>query len=723
MIKCKGKDYNGDSCRNNIKDDTNFCKYHYYMKDYTEDMLDNLTLCSGCKKYYYIVEGKICNLCKERGKKIREKNNKEKIICEKEGCIYQRSIENEFCGKHQADYFKKEVMKSNKKVCFNYIRGCRIKLEINYEKTKCEECLKKDRLKDKKKRDNINFEIKKCEVNNKTENEIENIIDNKKVKKSNNESVNESNNESENESENETDNESDNDTDNESENETDKLSKKNITIRNWRKNKYIDDKILEEINVGNYEIKCKKCKKFSDKINFIDKNGIITKKCLDCREKARLIDARRNITEEIIIKRKENAKKPERLETKREWKEENYDKVAGYWLDYRAKRIENEDEKYWENNASCMKAWRDKNPEKVEQINENKKNNIETSFKIYILSAKSKNLIFEIKKEEFIEICKKECFYCGDIHEKGFNGIDRIDSRGNYIKDNIVSCCEICNWMKGSINQEVFIKKIEHIMTKSKFIDGKLYDKYFDNIKSTNYKHYALNAARRKIEFNLDKKTFLYLINHKCYLCGKKTDNEHQNGIDRVDNNKGYILENVQPCCGNCNFIKNKFSLETIFDKFKKILSKRNFEVNNIKFVPKIISKERIDKFFQKNIDNFTSDNDTESDDSLIDSDEEMIKKYVNKNIEILEINYREKEKIRKQKYREKKTDNDDNNNGLKHLNKKTPEEKREAERLKKQKQRDQLREKYGDEEFRKMRAKEIADTRKKKKDLENNNK
>jgi len=340
-------------------------------------------------------------------------------------------------------------------------------------------------------------------------------------------------------------------------------------------------------------------------------------------------------------------------------------------------------------------------------------------FKTYIISAKSKNLLFEIKREEFIEICKKECFYCGDIQEKGFNGIDRIDCKGDYIKDNIVSCCEICNWMKGSLNQEVFIKKIEHIMTNSKLIDGKLYDKYFTNNKSTNYKHYALNAARRKIEFNLDKKIFLYLIHHNCYLCGKKTDNEHQNGIDRVDNNKGYILENVQPCCGNCNFIKNKFSLQTIFDKFKKILIKRKFEVKNIEFIPKIITKERIDKFFQKNINNFQSDNEIESDDSAIDTDEEIIRKNVNKNIEILEINIREKEKIRKQNYREKKTDD----NVLKHLNKKTPEEKREAERLKKQKQREQLREKYGDEEFRKMRAKEIAESRKKKKDLEKNNK
>ena len=49
MIKCKGKDYNGNTCRNNIKDDTYFCKYHYYMKDYTEDMLNNLTYCSCCK--------------------------------------------------------------------------------------------------------------------------------------------------------------------------------------------------------------------------------------------------------------------------------------------------------------------------------------------------------------------------------------------------------------------------------------------------------------------------------------------------------------------------------------------------------------------------------------------------------------------------------------------------------------------------------------------------
>ena len=44
-------------------------------------------------------------------------------------------------------------------------------------------------------------------------------------------------------------------------------------------------------------------------------------------------------------------------------------------MNYRAKRIENEDDKYWENNAACMKGWRDKNPVKVEQIKEEKNKN------------------------------------------------------------------------------------------------------------------------------------------------------------------------------------------------------------------------------------------------------------------------------------------------------------------------------------------------------------
>ena len=101
--------------------------------------------------------------------------------------------------------------------------------------------------------------------------------------------------------------------------------------------------------------------------------------------------------------------------------------------------------------------------------------------------------------------------------------------------------------------------------------------------------------------------------------------------------------------------------------------------------------------------------------------------------------NYKESQRIKKaiyrQKVKEKKInlvyedneDNEDNENNednlkhnqikKKHLNKKTPEEIREAARLRKQKQRNTLVEKYGNEEYKRLRAKEIAEYRQRKKD------
>ena len=57
-----------------------------------------------------------------------------------------------------------------------------------------------------------------------------------------------------------------------------------------------------------------------------------------------------------------------------------------------------------------------------------------------------------------------------------------------------------------------------------------------------------------------------------------------------------------------------------------------------------------------------------------------------------------------------------DNRRRIPNKNKKSKEEIREAAKLRKQKQRERLKEKNGDEEYKKMRAKELADFRKSKK-------
>jgi hypothetical protein len=92
------------------------------------------------------------------------------------------------------------------------------------------------------------------------------------------------------------------------------------------------------------------------------------------------------------------------------------------------------------------------------------------------------------------------------------------------------------------------------------------------------YSSYKNRAKHRKIKFKLTLKQFKQLTQQNCYYCNlepkqvskliqncmTKSGTEHSkyyyNGIDRLNNNKGYIKENCVPCCKTCNFAKHKMN-------------------------------------------------------------------------------------------------------------------------------------------------------------------
>lgn len=93
-----------------------------------------------------------------------------------------------------------------------------------------------------------------------------------------------------------------------------------------------------------------------------------------------------------------------------------------------------------------------------------------------------------LNRQDWESIVFLPCHYCGkiDVHtaleEKGYrdkidtitkeeqerysvkiNGVDRIDSTKGYEKDNCISCCKMCNWMKLDYLPEEFLKHVEEI--------------------------------------------------------------------------------------------------------------------------------------------------------------------------------------------------------------------------------------------------------------------
>jgi hypothetical protein len=88
--------------------------------------------------------------------------------------------------------------------------------------------------------------------------------------------------------------------------------------------------------------------------------------------------------------------------------------------------------------------------------------------------------------------------------------------------------------------------------------------------------HYLRGAMERGLTFDLAIEEFQTLVAGDCYYCGQPPTQTYiphgtkkfgrpreplvYNGIDRVDNNLGYIPGNVVSCCKECNFAKRKMS-------------------------------------------------------------------------------------------------------------------------------------------------------------------
>jgi hypothetical protein len=86
------------------------------------------------------------------------------------------------------------------------------------------------------------------------------------------------------------------------------------------------------------------------------------------------------------------------------------------------------------------------------------------------------------------------------------------------------------------------------------------------------YKHYRVGAKARGLAWELTDEEFNDLTSQRCRYCDCPPSNMHRhggenghfvyNGIDRVDNTRGYTSDNVVPCCSTCNRAKNAMSYD-----------------------------------------------------------------------------------------------------------------------------------------------------------------
>lgn len=140
------------------------------------------------------------------------------------------------------------------------------------------------------------------------------------------------------------------------------------------------------------------------------------------------------------------------------------------------------------------------------------------------------------KPKHLIEV---KCSRCGSV---SVVRADRITSK-NYTPQSCTNC----------------INSLQKEIVNSKYLDSRHFRKRKFSILG--------NAKSRGIKVELSDTEINALLNSNCYYCGK----EKADGIDRIDSNKDYTIDNIVPCCGICNRMKNKFSLYLFLEQIDKI--------------------------------------------------------------------------------------------------------------------------------------------------------
>ncbi len=232
-------------------------------------------------------------------------------------------------------------------------------------------------------------------------------------------------------------------------------------------------------------------------------------------------------------------------------------------------------------------------------------------FRKYKRSAKIRDHSFNISFDQFLVMIDQECFYCGKSPSQTFkgnredflyNGIDRLESNRGYEIGNIVTCCKECNYLKWtkSINDFLiwlkmcynhlnleFTDSLLTIQINSNEVDIQNNEKY--NLRKDDPCYYSKNTfynvyknvcgKKRGLIFELSFEEFFSISQRKCFYCGiepnklfKKGSSKgfFYNGLDRINNDMGYIKDNIVTCCSICNESKMNLDQKIFINRIKK---------------------------------------------------------------------------------------------------------------------------------------------------------
>lgn len=229
----------------------------------------------------------------------------------------------------------------------------------------------------------------------------------------------------------------------------------------------------------------------------------------------------------------------------------------------------------------------------------------------------------DIDFDTFFSLSQEDCRYCGSKPatrfnraeknasqnqiENGwfiYNGLDRIDSCKPHTIDNVVPCCPQCNSSKMNLTFVEFISNVERRYLNMIQLRGlgaigirqlnlTIPIPQLDQKNTNSRKYHPTVATAAKVwsmyrDGGITLEEFYSISQCNCEYCGLSPARSYNlassrlaryvsdyqksygtfvyNGLDRIDSGKKHTLDNVVPCCYDCNIAKLDWTLDEFIE-------------------------------------------------------------------------------------------------------------------------------------------------------------
>jgi len=115
--------------------------------------------------------------------------------------------------------------------------------------------------------------------------------------------------------------------------------------------------------------------------------------------------------------------------------------------------------------------------------------------------------------------------------------------------------------------------------------------KFGESLRTRVFQDYALKARKVGRKFTISFDEFLKISSMNCYYCGALPSNRVTGrgnngefiyqGMDRIDNTKGYEKDNIVPCCILCNRAKMAMPYDIFLEWLNRIAAHYQVLIRN----------------------------------------------------------------------------------------------------------------------------------------------